>query len=71
MGFNSFEELTNLQTSKTTKYKIHEQYDPSKVINDIALIKTETFTINFYVQPLCLPPPDIELGGLIMTGRYI
>ena len=59
-----------MQSTSSKIYKIHEHYDPSRLTNDIALIKTEKFVFNEFVQPICLPPLDIELGGSIVTGKY-
>ena len=37
-------------------FRSHEQYNPDVMLNDIALLTHQDFSLNDYIKPILLPP---------------
>lgn len=64
MGAHNIREDEPTQVSVTSfDFKIHEDYDPYMIVNDLAVIKLpEPVTFDDNIQPVGLPPTEVGVG---------
>ena len=61
MGTNDIGNLSpNTQTKQVLEIYVHPHYVKGSFDHDIALLRTEPFTINDYVRPSCVATGDLE-----------
>ncbi|XP_066942649.1 trypsin-1-like [Macrobrachium rosenbergii] len=49
---------------RTSTYKVHESYDDSLLLHDIAIVTIpEPVTYSDLILPICLPPADLKIQG--------